>query len=66
MERDDGTIDWDAAFEALVAGLRPPRYMRVARLAGQATAACILLLMAAWMLLSLVAESMDDLGRPWL
>ena len=66
MERDDGTIDWDAAFEALVAGLRPPRYARVARVAWQATGACILLVVAAWMLLSLVAESLDDLGRPWL
>jgi len=66
VERDDGTIDWDAAFEALVADLRPPRASRVARVAGQATGACILLLIAAWMLLSLVAESLDDLGRPWL
>ena len=66
MERDDGTIDWDAAFEALVAGLRQPRHARVARVAGLAMGTCILLLVAAWMLLSLVAESLDDLGRPWL
>ena len=66
MERDDGTIDWDAAFEALVAGLRKPRFSRVARVAWQATGACILLLIAVWMLLSLVVESLDDLGRPWL
>ena len=67
MERDDGTIDWDAAFEALVADLRPPRYLRVARVAwpgdGCMRSCCS---SRPWMLLSLVAEPLDDLGRPWL
>ena len=66
MERDDGTIDWDAAFQAVVAELQPPRHVRVARVAWQATGAVVLLLLAAWTLLTLVAESLDDLGRPWL
>jgi hypothetical protein len=66
MERDDGTIDWDAAFEALVAGLRPPRRVQVVRVAWQAVAAVTLLALAAWTLLALVAESLEDFGRPWL
>jgi hypothetical protein len=66
VERDDGTTDWDAAFEAVIAGLRPPRHVRVARIAVQATATAILLAIAAWMVLTLVAESLEDLGRPWL
>jgi hypothetical protein len=40
--------------------------VRVARVACQATGALVLLLLAAWTLLTLVAESLDDLGRPWL
>jgi hypothetical protein len=66
VERDGGTVDWDAAFEALVAPLRPPRYRRAARRAGQTAAALTLLAAAGWVLISLVAESLHDLGRPWL
>ena len=66
MERDEGTIDWDAAFEALVADLRPPRYVRAARWAWQLAAALTLLACATWTLVSLLAESLGDLGRPWL
>ena len=69
MERDEGTIDWDAAFEALVAPLRPPRYLRclrAVRRAGQTAAALALLAGTGWVLISLVAESLHDLGRPWL
>jgi hypothetical protein len=66
VERDDRTIDWDAAFAALVAPLRPPRYLRAARRAGQLAAGLALLVGAGWVLISLVAESLHDLGRPWL
>ena len=66
MERDEETIDWDAAFEALVAPLRPPRYRRVARQIGLAAVAQTVLMGTAWVLLSLLAESLHDLGRPWL
>jgi hypothetical protein len=66
VEHDEGTIDWDAAFEALVAPLRPPRSLRAVRRAGQAAAALALLAGTGWVLISLVAESLHDLGRPWL
>jgi hypothetical protein len=66
MERDDGTIDWDGAFEAIVSPLRPPRYVRVARVAWQTTLALVLMLVAAWMLVRLVADPLSRLGRPWL
>jgi hypothetical protein len=65
MERDDGMVDWDAAFEAIVAGLRPPRYQRVVRTAAQAAVAVALFAAAAWMLVQLVAAPLGDLGRPW-
>jgi hypothetical protein len=66
MERDDGTVDWDAAFEALVAPLRPPRYLRIARAAWQITATLVLLLVACWTVMRLIADPLSDLGRPWL
>lgn len=66
MESDEGTIDWDAAFEALVAPLRPPRYRRAARQFALAAVAATLLMGTAWVLITLVAESLHDLGRPWL
>lgn len=65
MEPDDHTLDWDAAFEELVAGLRPPRYVQLARAAGQAVVAGALMFLAAWMLIHLVADPLGDLGRPW-
>jgi hypothetical protein len=65
VEPDDHTLDWDAAFEALVAPLRPPRYLQVARIAGQALVAGALMFLAAWMLIHLVADPLGDLGRPW-
>jgi hypothetical protein len=66
VERDEQTIDWDAAFEALVAPLRPNRYLSAARRAGQVAAALALLVGTGWVLISLVVESLHDLGRPWL
>ncbi len=66
MESEEGTIDWDAAFEALVAPLRPPRYRRVARRAALTAVALTLMTGTAWVLISLLAESLHDLGRPWL
>jgi hypothetical protein len=66
VERDEQTIDWDGAFEALVAPLRPNRYLRAVRRAVQATAALAVLVGTGWVMISLVAESLHDLGRPWL
>jgi hypothetical protein len=65
MDRDDGAIDWDAAFEALVAPLRPPRYQRVARVAWQATATLVLMAVACWTVVRLISDPLSDLGRPW-
>jgi hypothetical protein len=66
MDRDDGTIDWDAAFESLVAQLRPSRYVRLGRLAGQAALAALFFSAAGWTLMRLVADPVSHLGRPWL
>lgn len=66
MDRDDGALDWDAAFDAIVAQLRPPRYQRVARVCGEAAAAILLVAAACWMTLRLVSEPLSQLGRPWL
>lgn len=65
MERDDGTVDWDAAFEALVAPLRPPRYLRIARATCQTAATLVLLVVACWTVMRLIADPLSDLGRPW-
>ena len=59
-------MDWDGAFQALVAPLRPPRYRRVVRQLGLTAVALTLLMGTAWVLINLVAESLHDLGRPWL
>ena len=66
MERDEETIDWDAAFEAW-----SPRYGHrvtggVARQIGLTAVALTFLMGTAWVLLSLLAESLHGLGRPWL
>lgn len=66
MDRDDGMIDWDAAFESLVAQLRPSRYVRLGRLAGQAALAALFFSAAGWTLMRLVADPVSNLGRPWL
>ena len=66
MERDEQAIDWEAAFEAQVAPLRPNRYMRAARRTGQVAAALALLVGTGWVMFSLVVESLHDLGRPWM
>ncbi len=69
MDQDDtvdgGTLDWDAAFEALVAPLRASRARRVALAVGQAVLAAAVMTMAAWMLVRLVAEPLAELGHPW-
>lgn len=65
MESDDGTLDWDAAFEALVADLHTPRYRRIVRVAWQAAAAGVAMAAAAWMVVHMVADALGDFGRPW-
>ncbi|HLU42972.1 MAG TPA: hypothetical protein VKZ55_11265 [Microthrixaceae bacterium] len=66
MDRDDGALDWDAAFEALVAQLHPPRHRRIARAAAEVAFAAIVGAVACWMVLRLVSEPLRALGRPWL
>lgn len=66
MSPDDGAIDWDAAFESLVATLRPPRHRRYARAAAQVTAAMLLMAMACWTVVRLIAAPLAEMGRPWL
>ena len=66
MEREDaGYIDWDAAFDAIVAGLRPSRPRRVLHAAGRAAAALALLTAAWWVLAAVVAAQVEGLSRPW-
>ena len=62
---DDETLDWDAAFEAIVAPLRPSRWRAVARAVGQAVLAGLVMTSAAWMLVRLVADPLAELGHPW-
>lgn len=66
MERDDsGAVDWDAAFEAIVAPLRPSRSRRLARTTAQAVLAAVLLSVAWFLLLQLMLMQVHTLGRPW-
>lgn len=66
MERDDsGAVDWDAAFEAIVAPLRPSRASRLARTTVQAVVAGVLFAAAWFLLLHLMVSQMHALGRPW-
>ena len=66
MDRDDsGAVDWDAAFEAIVAPLRPSRTRRVVRATGQAALAGLLFAVSWWLLLHLVMTQMQGLGHPW-
>ncbi|HEX6568415.1 MAG TPA: hypothetical protein VF015_04595 [Acidimicrobiales bacterium] len=70
MDRDDGSapggLAWDAAFEAVIAQLRPPRYVRVARTAWHVTATLLLLALACWTVLRVIGEPLRQLGRPWI
>jgi hypothetical protein len=65
MDHDDGT-DWDAAFEAIVAPLRSPRYVRIAGIAWRFVAAAVLMALAWWSVVRLIAEPLGRLGRPWV
>jgi len=66
MDRDDsGAVDWDAAFEAIVAPLRPSRTRRAVRATGQAVLAGVLMATSWWLLLQLMASQMQGLGHPW-
>ena len=62
---DDETLDWDAAFEAIVAPLRPSRKRIIARAVGEALVAGLVMMTAAWMLVRLVADPLAELGHPW-
>jgi predicted secreted protein len=58
MERDDsgaadGLFDWDAAFEAIVAPLRVPRHVQVARAVGS-TVLVAALIVVTWLVLAQV------------
>jgi hypothetical protein len=66
MDHDDGITDWDAAFEAIVAPLRSPRYVRVAGAAWRCVVAAVLMALAYWSIVRLVAEPLGRLGRPWV
>lgn len=66
MNRDDGTVDWDAAFEAIVAPLRPPWHIQVAGLVWRLLLAVVFVGSACWMFLHTVVEPLNNLGRPWV
>lgn len=66
MDRDDGTVDWDAAFEAIVSTLRPPRHVQVAGVAWRFLLAAMFVGIACWLVLHMVVEPMNNLGRPWV
>jgi hypothetical protein len=66
MDRDDGAVDWDAAFEAIVATLRPPRHVQVAGVALRLVLAVLFVVVACWMFLHAVVEPLNNFGRPWV
>jgi hypothetical protein len=69
MDRDesgaaDGIFDWDAAFEAIVAPLRTPRHVQLARTIGAALVVAMVLV-AAWLILAqLVVLQARGLAHP--
>jgi hypothetical protein len=66
MEREDaGAIDWDAAFDAIVAELRPSRSRRALHATGRAVAALVLLVVSWWVLALIMAAQIEGLSRPW-
>lgn len=71
MERDDtsrdaSSIDWDAAFEAIVAASwRPSRSRRALQVAGQALLGAALLATSWWLLMMMLSAQMEGLSRPW-
>jgi hypothetical protein len=63
VSRDNEPIDWDAAWEALVVGLQRPRYQRIALAVGQALVTLAVMSLSVWLLLRMVAEPLNELGR---
>jgi hypothetical protein len=63
VSRDHEPIDWDAAWEALVLGLQRPRYQRIALAVGQALVTLAVMSLSVWLLLRMVAEPLNELGR---
>jgi hypothetical protein len=70
VSRDRGPafegLDWEAAWDGIVAGLRPRRYARLARSAIRTLLAVAVMASTLWMLMALVVEPFTQLGRPWL
>ena len=69
MEREDhgsadGIFDWDAAFEAIVAPLRMPRHVQVARAVGAGLVVITVLAVTWLMLLQVVAAQARGLAQP--
>ena len=56
---------WEAAWDGIVAGLRPRRYARLARSAIRTLLAVAVMASSLWMLMAIV-EPFTQLGRPWL
>ena len=70
VSRDRGPafdgLDWEAAWDGIVAGLRPRRYARIARSAIRTLLAVAVMAATLWLLMALVVEPFTQLGRPWL
>jgi hypothetical protein len=70
VSRDRGPgyegLDWEAAWDGIVAGLRPRRYARLARSTIRTVLAVAVMASTLWLLLALVVEPFTQLGRPWL
>lgn len=61
---DGGPIDWDAAFDAIVAPLRTPRHRRIARAVGSAVVAAALVAVTWLMLAQMMAAQARGLAQP--
>ena len=70
VSRDRGPafegLDWEAAWDGIVGGLRPRRYARLARSAIRTLLAVAVMASTLWMLMALLVEPFAQLGRPWL
>jgi hypothetical protein len=63
VRRDHEPVDWDAAWEAIVLGLQRPRCHRIALAAGQVLVTLAVMGVSAWLLLRMIAEPLNELGR---
>jgi hypothetical protein len=61
--RDHEPVDWDAAWEALVARLERPQHQRIAIAVGQVVVGLAVMVVSVWLLAQLITEPLHELSR---